>query len=104
MSVNHAFTPEQDAVFLELYQGTADEVDLAKIRVMRFVSAIREAGWSYLQTAISTLPVNFGGYADACLANMRASSGERAFAEALALLRRHRSAVGTKTPPRQATT
>jgi hypothetical protein len=55
-----------------------------------------------LQTAISTLPVNFGGYADACLANMRASSGERAFAEALALLRRHRSAVGTRTTPRQA--
>jgi len=103
MSVNHAFTPEQDAMFLELYQGTADEVDLAKIRVMRFVSAIREAGWSYLQTAISTLQVDFGGYADACLANMRASSGERAFAEALALLRRHRSTVGTRTTPRQAT-
>lgn len=103
MSVNHAFTPEQDAMFLELYQGTANEVDLAKIRVMRFVSAIREAGWSYLQTAISTLQVDFGGYADACLANMRASSGERAFAEALALLRRHRSTVGTRTTPRQAT-
>jgi hypothetical protein len=103
MSVNHAFTPEQDAMFLELYQGTANEVDLAKIRVMRFVSAIREAGWSYLQTAISTLQVDFGGYADACLANMRASSGERAFAEALALLRHHRSTVGTRTTPRQAT-
>jgi thiamine kinase-like enzyme len=103
MSVNHAFAPEQDAMFLELYQGTADEVDLAKIRVMRFVSAIREAGWSYLQTAISTLPVDFGGYADACLANMRASSGERAFAEGLALLRRHRSAVGSRTARRQET-
>jgi thiamine kinase-like enzyme len=104
MSVNHAFTPEQDAMFLELYQGTADEVDLAKIRVMRFVSAIREAGWSYLQMAISTLPVDFGGYADACLANMRASSGERAFAEAMSLLRRHRSAVGYRTARRDRTT
>jgi thiamine kinase-like enzyme len=104
MSVNHAFTPEQDAIFLELYQGTADEVNLARIRVMRFVSAIREAGWSYLQTAISTLPVDFGSYADACLANMRVSSGEPAFAEAMELLRRHRSAVGTRAVPRQATT
>jgi thiamine kinase-like enzyme len=103
MSVNHAFSVEQDAMFLELYQGTADEVDLARIRVMRFVSAIREAGWSYLQTAISTLPVDFGGYADACLANMRASSGERAFAEAMTLLRHHRTTVGTRTTPRQAT-
>src|SRR5579859_2503387 len=57
MSVNHAFTPEQDAMLLQLYQGKADDIDLAKIRVMRFVSAIREAGWSYLQMAISTLPV-----------------------------------------------
>lgn len=105
MSVNHAFTPEQDAMLLELYQGTADEAELAKIRVMRFVSATREAGWSYLQTAISTLPVDFGSYADACLDNMRAASGEQAFADALRLLRRRRrpTAGGTKATPRQAT-
>jgi thiamine kinase-like enzyme len=102
MSVNHAFTPEQDAMLLQLYQGRADEVDLAKIRVMRFVSAIREAGWSYLQMAISTLPVDFGAYADACLENMRASSGEAAFAEALALLRRSRAPGAAEPALRQA--
>ena len=92
MSVNHQFTPDQDALLLEFYQGRADPADLAKVRVLRFISALREAGWSYLQLAISALDVDFGAYADACLDNMRQAAAEPSFTGALAGLRRGRAA------------
>jgi thiamine kinase-like enzyme len=88
LSINHSFSPEQDALLLEYYQGGASEHELAKIRALRFISALREAGWSYLQMAISALEVDFGAYADACLQKMRESSGEIQFADALATLRK----------------
>jgi hypothetical protein len=46
--------------------------------------------------------VDFGAYADACLENMRASSGETAFAEALTLLRRNRPTGAAEPALRQA--
>jgi thiamine kinase-like enzyme len=90
LSINHTFSPEQDALLLTYYQGEARDHELAKIRVLRYISALREAGWSYLQMAISALEVDFGAYADACLQNMRQSSGESQFADALATLRQDR--------------
>jgi thiamine kinase-like enzyme len=89
MSVNHKFSPDADAVLLGLCQGHAREPDLAKIRLLRFVSAAREAAWSYLQLAISALDVDFSSYADACLDNMREAADEQSFQEALRLLRRN---------------
>jgi thiamine kinase-like enzyme len=90
LSINHTFSPEQDSRLLGYYQGEVSKHELAKIRVLRFISALREAGWSYLQMAISALEVDFGAYADACLQNMRESSGEGQFADALATLRQDR--------------
>jgi thiamine kinase-like enzyme len=88
LSINHRFSPDDDAILLELYQGHADEVNLARIRVLRFVSAVREAAWSYLQAAISPLDVDFTAYADGCLDTMRQAAAEPSFADALRLLRR----------------
>jgi thiamine kinase-like enzyme len=88
MSVNHQFTPDQDALLLEYCQGRADPADLAKMRVLRFVSALREAAWSYLQLAISALDVDFDAYAEACLQTMREAAAEPSFTDALRALRR----------------
>jgi thiamine kinase-like enzyme len=100
MSVNHQFTPDDDALLLEFHQGRADPADLAKVRVLRFISALREAGWSYLQLAISALEVDFGAYADACLQTMRQAAAEPSFTDALRGLRRGRTPGDEQRPGR----
>ena len=89
LSVNHRFGLDADKLLLTLYQGHSDPVNLARIRLLRFVSAVREAAWSYLQVAISALDVDFTTYAAACLATMRQAADDPSFPEALQMLRRN---------------
>ena len=50
---------------------------------MRVVSDFREGMWGVLQQAISTLDVDFIGYADHHLGRLLANAAEPAFAEAM---------------------
>ena len=76
-SVNHGFSPQEDRELVRLYYGVPDERAVAAVRLLRFMSAFREAMWSVLQQAISDLDFDFRQYAAEQFAKMRvAASGE----------------------------
>lgn len=86
-SANHELTPDEDANLLAAYEGDARHVaHLARLTLMRVVSDFREAMWGVLQQGISTLEVDFVGYAaehfDRLLANAAEPGFERALQEA----------------------
>jgi hypothetical protein len=65
---------------------------VAAVRVLRFLSAFREAMWSVLQQAISDLSFDFREYAREQFARMRTAASGEQFRAALELLE---SSTGT---------
>lgn len=63
-SRNHDFNETQDVLLLQAYLGQATPGRLARLRLMRVVSDMREAMWGLLQSGISRLDFDFGDYAD----------------------------------------
>ena len=85
-SVNNGLTADEDEAFLAAYDGQPPRRDrLARLTLMRIVSDFREAMWGVLQQGISTLDVDFRGYAgehfDRLLANAATPRFERALRE-----------------------
>jgi thiamine kinase-like enzyme len=60
---NHELTSDAEEELLELYFGTPRREDLARLRVMRRASSLREAMWGFAQAGISRLEFDFLGYA-----------------------------------------
>jgi thiamine kinase-like enzyme len=60
---NNAFPESLEVRFLEHYFGTADERDLAELRLLKAMSSLREALWSFIQSVISDLDFDFIKYA-----------------------------------------
>ena len=85
-SVHHDFGLDEDRELVRLYCGEPDQHVVAAVRVLRFVSAFREAMWSVLQVAISDLSVDFREYAREQFAKMRAAASGEQFRAALELL------------------
>jgi thiamine kinase-like enzyme len=79
-SVNHDFTVDDDRRLLTAYFGETRNVDLASLRLMRYMSDFREAMWGVLQSVISDLDFDFAGYAAKHFARMRATARDPAFA------------------------
>jgi thiamine kinase-like enzyme len=82
-SVNHEFTVGDDRNLLLAYFGDARDADLASLRLMRFMSDFREAMWGVLQSGISDLDFDFGGYASKHFARMLETAERAEFAEYL---------------------
>ena len=84
-SINHELSIEEDAILLDAYEREVRPKRLARLTLMRVVSDFREAMWGVLQQGISTLDVDFAGYAsrrfDRLLANAAQSRFEAAFVE-----------------------
>jgi thiamine kinase-like enzyme len=55
LAANAQFDEAQERLLLESYFGQVRPEDLLRLRRMRLVSDLREAMWSYLQSAISDL-------------------------------------------------
>lgn len=85
-SVNHGFSAAEDQELVRLYYGAPDERAAAAVRLLRFMSAFREAMWSVLQQAISGLDFDFGQYAAEQFAKMRAAALGGEFRAAMDLL------------------
>ena len=87
-SVNHGLTPDEDAILLEAYEGSARPARLARLTLQRTMSDFREAMWGVLQQGISALDVDFVAYAgehfDRLLSEATTSRFERALREAAA--------------------
>jgi thiamine kinase-like enzyme len=63
-SRNHGFNESQDVLLLQATFGQATPQRLARLRLMRVASDLREAMWGLLQSGISKLDFDFRGYAD----------------------------------------
>lgn len=92
LSVNHDFGIDEDRELVRLYCGEPDQHMVAAVRVLRFLSAFREAMWSVLQQAISDLSFDFREYAREQFARMRTAASGEQFRAALELLE---SSTGT---------
>jgi thiamine kinase-like enzyme len=63
-AVNNELGHDEEVAFLDAYFGApAGAARLAALRLMRFMSDLREAMWGVLQGTISDLEFDFGGYA-----------------------------------------
>ena len=63
-SRHHDFHETQDVLLLQAYFGQATPGRLARLRLMRVASDMREAMWGLLQSGISQLDFDFRDYAD----------------------------------------
>ena len=85
-SINHELTEAEDRVLLVAYDGEVRAPRLARLTVMRIVSDFREAMWGVLQQGISTLDIDFVGYASSRFERMLANAAEPRFESALGAL------------------
>lgn len=87
-SINHELTDDQDRILLEAYDGEVMPRRLARLTLMRIVSDFREAMWGVLQQGVSTLDVDFVGYASTKFGRLLANASEPGFDAALGELER----------------
>jgi thiamine kinase-like enzyme len=78
-SVNHDLTADDDEVLLAAYDGEIRRERLARLTLMRVVSDFREAMWAVLQQGISTLEIDFAGYASSKFERLQANAATPRF-------------------------
>ncbi len=82
-SINHELSVEEDAIFLAGYQREPRPHHLARLTLMRVVSDFREAMWGVLQQGISSLDIDFVGYASSRFERLLGNAAEPRFEAAL---------------------
>jgi len=63
LAANGEFGPAEERALLERYAGRATGEAIARLRLMRLASDLREAMWGLVQAGISRLEIDFAGYA-----------------------------------------
>jgi thiamine kinase-like enzyme len=61
-AVHHGLSDAQDVMLLEAYFGQATAPDVARLKLMKIASDLREAMWGMVQVAISSLDYDFVQY------------------------------------------
>ena len=61
-AVHHQLTDEQERVLLEAYLGRVTSGAVARLKLMKIISDLREAMWAMVQVTISMLDHDFVGY------------------------------------------
>lgn len=61
-AVHHQFTDAQEALLLDAYLGRAGPEHLARLKLMKILSDLREAMWAMVQVTISALDYDFVTY------------------------------------------
>ncbi len=61
-AVHHGFSDTQDAMLLEACFGQVTAPDMARLKLMKIVSDLREAMWAMVQVVISSLDYDFAQY------------------------------------------
>ena len=82
-SINHDLTEAEDRVLLAAYDGEVRAPRHARLTLMRVVSDFREAMWGVLQQGISTLDVDFAGYASSRFDRLLANAADPRFYTAI---------------------
>ncbi len=62
-AVNNELDVDRDVALVEAYFGAVTDRRLARLRLMKVISDLREAMWGVVQSGVSTLDVDFLGYA-----------------------------------------
>jgi thiamine kinase-like enzyme len=76
-AVNNELDAEGEAALLVAYfEAPASARRLASLRLMRFMSDFREAMWGAVQSTISDIEFDFGGYCEEHFDRMRESAAE----------------------------
>jgi thiamine kinase-like enzyme len=79
-AVNNELGDAEEEHLLEAYFGEpATERRKAALKLFRFMSDFREAMWGVVQTAVSELDFDFGGYADKHFRRLAETSGDDRF-------------------------
>jgi thiamine kinase-like enzyme len=63
-AVHHGFSDTQDVMVLGAYLGQATAPDMARLKLMKIVSDLREAMWAMVQVTISSLDYDFVQYGE----------------------------------------
>lgn len=82
-AANLRLDPPALAALLAAYGAPAGPQDLARLRLLRSVSDLRESTWGFLQTTVSTLDVDFAAYGREHLERFRSSAADPAFGDLL---------------------
>ncbi|HEY7522637.1 MAG TPA: choline kinase family protein [Candidatus Limnocylindrales bacterium] len=82
-SVNHALSADDDRDLVAAYEGEERPARIGRLHLMRIVSDFREAMWGVLQQGISTLEVDFVGYAGEHFERLLAAATSPGFERAL---------------------
>lgn len=61
-AVHQGFSDVQEAMLLEAYLGQATAQDLARLKLVKILSDLREAMWAMVQVTVSTLAYDFVAY------------------------------------------
>lgn len=83
LAVNHHYGDAEHEALLVAYFGRATEADLRALHLMRFMSDFREAMWGVVQSAVSSLDVDFAGYAAEHFERLEQTAAGAAFEAAL---------------------
>ena len=61
-AVHHQLTDEEETVLLQAYFGHATPATVARLKLMKIISDLREAMWAMVQVTVSHLDYDFVGY------------------------------------------
>jgi thiamine kinase-like enzyme len=82
-AVNNALDEDGDGALVEAYFGEVTARRLARLRLMKVISDLREAMWGVVQAGVSTLDVDFVAYADEHFARLLGNATRPGFARLL---------------------
>ncbi len=78
-AVNNQLDRAGDEALVEAYFGELTAAHLARLRLMKVISDLREAMWGVVQQGVSTLDVDFVGYADEHFERLLHNAGAAGF-------------------------
>ncbi len=83
-AVNNGLDDDGDETLLEGYFGDVTNGRIARLRLMKVMSDLREAMWGVVQQAVSTLDVDFEAYAAEHFDRLLSNAGRRGWSRLLA--------------------
>lgn len=82
-AINHDFSEEERLLLLEAYFGQVRAEHERALRLMTFMSDLREAMWGIVQQTVSEIEFDFAGYADRHFERLAQTGADPAFQLAL---------------------
>ena len=82
-AVNNELDPDAEEALIEAYFGALTRRRLARLRLMKVISDLREGAWGVVQAGVSELDVDFLSYAETHFHRLLENAGRPGFARLL---------------------